>query len=73
MPMGHFISHPRLHAVECLFEIITGNLLTRKKQWRPPSKEKNRGNNLSARNRKACHSISIALLQSVALKYHCML
>jgi hypothetical protein len=36
-----------------------------KKQWRPPSKQKKRGKNLSPRNRKACHSISTALLQSV--------
>jgi hypothetical protein len=36
------------------------------KQWRPPSKTKKRGKNLSPKNTKACHSISIALLQSVA-------
>jgi hypothetical protein len=39
----------------------------KKKQWRPPSKKKKRGKNLSTtRNRKACHSISTALLKSVA-------
>jgi hypothetical protein len=27
----------------------------KKKQWRPPSKKKKRGKNLSPRNRKACH------------------
>jgi hypothetical protein len=32
----------------------------KKKQWRPSSKKKKRGKNLSPRNRKACHSISIA-------------
>jgi hypothetical protein len=36
------------------------------KQWRPPSKKKKRGKNLSPRSRKACHSVSIALLKSVA-------
>jgi hypothetical protein len=34
----------------------------KKKQWRPPSKKKKRGKNLSPRNRKACHSVSTALL-----------
>jgi hypothetical protein len=38
----------------------------KKKQWRPPSKEKKRGKNLSPRNRKACHNVSTALLKSVA-------
>jgi hypothetical protein len=38
----------------------------KKKQWRPPKKKKKRGNNPSPRNRKACHSFSNALLQSVA-------
>jgi hypothetical protein len=39
----------------------------KKKLWRPQSKKKKRaGKNLSPRNRKAYHSISIALLQSVA-------
>jgi hypothetical protein len=37
-----------------------------KKQWRPPSREKYRGNSMSPRNRKACHSIGTTLLQSVA-------
>jgi hypothetical protein len=37
----------------------------KKKQWRPPSKKKKKGKNLSPRNRKACHSISSALNQSV--------
>jgi hypothetical protein len=36
------------------------------KQRRPPSKEKNRGNNLSTGNMRACHSMSNALMQSVA-------
>jgi hypothetical protein len=40
--------------------------LTRKRQWRPPSKKKKRGKNLSPRNKKACYSISTALLKSVA-------
>jgi hypothetical protein len=35
-------------------------------QWRPPSKTKKRGKKLSPRNMKACHSISTALLKSVA-------
>jgi hypothetical protein len=39
----------------------------KKKQHKPPpSKKKKRGKNLSPRNRKACHSASTALLQSVA-------
>jgi hypothetical protein len=38
----------------------------KKKQWRPPSKKKKRGKILSPRNRKACHSVSTALLKSVA-------
>jgi hypothetical protein len=43
----------------------------KKKQWRPPSKEnKKRGENLSPRNRKACHSVSTALLKSVEIKMH---
>jgi hypothetical protein len=36
----------------------------KKRQWRPPSKNKKRGENLSPR--KACHSIGAALLKSVA-------
>jgi hypothetical protein len=35
-----------------------------KRQWRPPSK-KTRKKNLSPRKMKACHSIIIALIQSV--------
>jgi hypothetical protein len=38
----------------------------KKKQWRPPSKKKKRGKNLSPRDRKACHSVSTALVKSVA-------
>jgi hypothetical protein len=38
----------------------------KKKQWRLPSKKKKRGENLNPRNMKACHSVSIALLHSVA-------
>jgi hypothetical protein len=30
----------------------------KKKQWRPPSKKKKRGKNLSPKNMKACHSVS---------------
>jgi hypothetical protein len=37
-----------------------------KQQWRPPSKKKKRGTNLSPRNRKACHGVSTALLKTVA-------
>jgi hypothetical protein len=37
----------------------------KKKQWRPPSNKKKRGKNLSPRNRKACPSVSTALLKSV--------
>jgi hypothetical protein len=40
----------------------------KKKQWRPPSKTKKRGKTRSPRNRKACHSISTALLKSVEEK-----
>jgi hypothetical protein len=35
-------------------------------QEKPPSKKKKRGENLSPRHRKACHSISTALLQGIA-------
>jgi predicted transcriptional regulator len=38
----------------------------KKKRHKPPSKKKKRGKNLSPRNRKACHSVSTALLKSVA-------
>jgi hypothetical protein len=38
----------------------------KKKQHKPPGKKKKRGKNLSPRNRKACHSISTALLQGIA-------
>jgi hypothetical protein len=31
-------------------------------QWRPPSKKKKGGKNLSPRDRKACHSVSTAFL-----------
>jgi hypothetical protein len=37
----------------------------KKQQHKPPSKKKKREKNLSPRNRKACHSISTALLQSI--------
>jgi hypothetical protein len=37
-----------------------------KRQWRPPSKKKKYGKNVSPRNRKTCHSVSTALMQSVA-------
>jgi hypothetical protein len=33
----------------------------KKQQWRPPSKKKKRGKNLSPRSGKACHSVSTAL------------
>jgi hypothetical protein len=39
-----------------------------KKQWRPPSKKKKRGKNLSAWNMKACHSVGTALSLSLSLK-----
>jgi hypothetical protein len=38
----------------------------KKKQCRPPSKQKKRGKKLSPRNRKACHRVSTALLKSIA-------
>jgi hypothetical protein len=38
----------------------------KKKQRRPPSKKKKRRKNLSPRNAKACHNMSITLMQSVA-------
>jgi hypothetical protein len=41
-------------------------MLTGKKQWRPLCKKKERGKNLSPRNRKARHRVSTALLKSVA-------
>jgi hypothetical protein len=37
----------------------------KKKQHEPPSKKAKRGKHLSPRNRKACHSIGTALLQSI--------
>jgi hypothetical protein len=40
--------------------------LYKKKQWRPLSKKKKRGKNQRPRNRKACHSVSTALMKSVA-------
>jgi hypothetical protein len=46
-------------------DIFIYQILTRKKQWKP-SKNKERDKNLSSRNRNACHSVSTALLQSVA-------
>jgi hypothetical protein len=39
-----------------------------KSKWRPPSKKKKRGKNLSPRNRKAYHTVSTALVKSVAGK-----
>jgi hypothetical protein len=40
----------------------------KKKQERPPSNiKKERGKNLSPRNRKACHSTSTARMQSIAV------
>jgi hypothetical protein len=47
-------------------EVRNQKLSYKKKQWRPPSKKKKRGKNLSPRNRKACHSIDVALPKSVA-------
>jgi hypothetical protein len=38
----------------------------KKKQCRPPSKKKKRGKNIRPRIKRACHSIIIALLQSIA-------
>jgi hypothetical protein len=38
----------------------------KKKQHKSPSKKQKRGKKLSPRNRKACHSVSIAL------KYYCI-
>jgi hypothetical protein len=39
----------------------------KKKKHKPPSKiKKKRGKNLSPGNKKACHSISTALMQSIA-------
>jgi hypothetical protein len=46
--------------------ITSTQMSYKKKQHKAPSKKKKRGKNLSLRNRKACHSISTALLQSVA-------
>jgi hypothetical protein len=41
-------------------------LFYKKKQHnKPPSKKKKGGKNQSPRNRKACHSISTALMQSI--------
>jgi hypothetical protein len=41
-----------------IFTYIVELILLRKKLHKPPSKKKKRGENLSPRNRKACHSIS---------------
>jgi hypothetical protein len=47
--------------------ITISKFFYKKKQHKPPSKKKKRGKNLSTmRNRMACHSISAALLKSVA-------
>jgi hypothetical protein len=43
-----------------------GIISYKKKQWRPPSKKKKRGKNPSPRSMKVCHSVSTALLKSVA-------
>jgi hypothetical protein len=40
----------------------------KKKQWRPPSKKKNKGKKLSPRKRNACHTVSTALMQSIAVR-----
>jgi hypothetical protein len=57
------ITHAR-EATEC---ITDDKKSYKKKQWRPPSKKKKRGKNLSPKNMKACHSVvSTALLKSVA-------
>jgi hypothetical protein len=48
---------------------ITANRIKishKKRQYRPPSKKKKRGKNLSPRERKECHGVSTALLKSVA-------
>jgi hypothetical protein len=45
---------------KCPFNIL------KEKQWKPLSKSKKRGENLSPRHMKACHNVSTALLQSVA-------
>jgi hypothetical protein len=37
----------------------------KKRQWRPTSKKKKRGKNLSPRNRKASHSVSTALMKMI--------
>jgi len=46
-----------------MFNDIKSTIFYKKKQWRPPSKKKKRGKNLSPRNRKACHSTSTAFLK----------
>jgi hypothetical protein len=46
------------------------NFLQYKKQRRPPGKKKNRGKNVSPRNRKVCDSISAALLSKLSQYLH---
>jgi hypothetical protein len=41
-------------------------IVYKKKQWRPPSERKKIGKHLSPSNMKACHSVNISLMQSVA-------
>jgi hypothetical protein len=51
-------------------EYINDKMSYKTKKWKPPSKKERRGRNptrgLSPRIRKACHSISTALLQGIA-------
>jgi hypothetical protein len=54
--------HPQI-ANHCIKKV---KISYKKKQWRPPSKKKKRRGKLSPRNRKACHSVSTALLKNVA-------
>jgi hypothetical protein len=49
-----------------LSTLVTLKKSYKKKQWRPPSKKKKRGKNLSPGNMKACHNVSTALLKYVA-------
>jgi hypothetical protein len=45
---------------------VTYSIYAGREKEAAESKKKRRGKNLSRRNRKACHSVSTALLQSVA-------
>jgi hypothetical protein len=50
--------------------VIIINLSYKNKQWRLPSKKKERGKNLSPRNRKACHNApAIIVIRIITMSF----